>query len=385
MRRIPLTAAAVLAATLVALSALPLAAQDPSPAPTPPPRQFPRAQIAVVTNELEDPAMIRAVTRATTAATEGIGANAPTVIPPLPEENVLIAARDFGEEDFEYDVVVVSGIGGPETIDISRDFPNTVYVGVGQGLPCVNEDGLPDPSGTCAGDAATLLRNYISSAYAVDQAGYLAGVVAASTSRSGRIGAIAGWPGCTDCNRYIGGFSLGVRSVDPDITIQVAYLTDLEPGDLNPEPESGRAFAEAFIDVYELDMLLAASGGSSSGVIQAACDAGILAIGTDVDRAVEHPRLARCILTSAYRNVADPIAEAVYGVARQFRDEVVFTGGGQEWDLDNGGVGLAPYYELASSVPVEVPNRLEEARSGIRSGRVHTCPDDCGEALSPES
>ena len=34
------------------------------------------------------------------------------------------------------------------------------------------------------------------------------------------------WPGCTDCNRYIGGFSMGVRSVDPDITLQVAYLTD---------------------------------------------------------------------------------------------------------------------------------------------------------------
>lgn len=383
MRRIPLTAAA-LAAMLVALPAAPLAAQDRSPAPTPPPREFARAQVAVVSDSAEDPALVRAVEQAALEATLAIGAKAPIAWSDT-EDFVLAGARDYGSEELEYDVVVVFGVEPAPIIDIAREFPNTVYVGVGQGLPCVSEDGLPDPSGQCAGDAATVLRNYISSAYALDQAGYLAGVVAASTSRSGRVGAIGTWPGCLDCNRYMGGFVMGARSVDPDISVRVAYLTDLDPAESAPDAESGRAFAEAFIDVYELDILLAASGASSPGVIQAACEAGILAIGTDVDRALEHPRLARCVLTSAVLNVADPIAEAIFDVARQFRDEVLFTGGGREWHLDNGGVALAPYYQLASSVPVEVPNRLEEAREGIVDGAVQTCPAACGEALLAES
>ena len=69
-----------------------------------------------------------------------------------------------------------------------------------------------------------------------------------------------------------------------------------------PMEENLELASELLTLCNELDIVLAATGGSSPGVIQAACDAGILAIGTDVDRAIEHPRTAGCVLTSVMRD-----------------------------------------------------------------------------------
>jgi basic membrane protein A and related proteins len=382
MRPSAVVPALLAGALLVGLAAVPVVGQDED-SDRPPPRTFPNADIAAITNELEDPVVNGLVFEATALAAELLNTKRRPWEGTLPEANVLQAARDWGQE--EYDIVVLSGVPSADTIDIAREYPNTVYLGVDQGIPCVSADGIPDPSGTCEGDAATLVRNYESSEFAIDHAGYLAGIVAASVSRNGRIGAIGGWPDCVDCNRYIDGFERGVRSVSPSASIELAYLTDAHPEVANLDTETARAFAEAFIDLNQLDVVLAATGGSSPGVIQAACDAGALAIGTDVDRARAQPRLARCTLTSAMRDYADAISEGIFEVSRAFREEQLFVGGGTTWDLSNGGVRLAPFGALESTLPVELPNRLQEATDAILAGTVETCSDPCGVARAPDS
>jgi basic membrane lipoprotein Med (substrate-binding protein (PBP1-ABC) superfamily) len=376
MRPISPTIAVLVGALLVASAALQVAAQGPEPARTPPPRAFKNADIAAITNEKDDPTVNRIVLEATAVAAEAIQTKRAPWEGVLPEPNVLQAARDWGEE--AYDIVVLSGVSAEDTIDIALEFPNTVYIGVDQGVPCVSRDGLPDPSGTCEGDAATLVRNYKSTVYRVDQGAYLAGIMAASVARNGRIGAIGGWPGCVDCNRYIGGFELGVRSVNPNADIVLAYLTDDHPEVANLDTETGRAFAEAFIDVNRLDVVLAATGGSAPGVIAAACDAGVLAIGTVVDRALAHPRLARCLLTSVTSDYERSISDGIFELSRAFNEEEVYVGGERTWDLSNGGVRLAPSYDLESTLPVELPTRLEAAVEGILDGTITTCAEPCG-------
>ena len=68
----------------------------------------------------------------------------------------------------------------------------------------------------CSGDIATLIPNYIAINYQEDQAGYLAGIVAASASKCGIIGAVGGVAVCGPCVRYIQGYYLGAQSVKPD-------------------------------------------------------------------------------------------------------------------------------------------------------------------------
>jgi basic membrane protein A len=335
---------------------------------------------------MDDPVVNAAVIDAVSRAASEIRAKDLPRVETLDEPGILDAAIAAGEDEEETtDLVFLSGVPQADTIDIAREFPDTVYIGVGQGFPCVTEEGFPDPTETCLGDSGSLVRNYASSDFRIDQAGYLAGIMAASVSRNGRIGAIGGWPGCYDCNRYIQSFQLGVESVSPTTEVLVAYLTDDDPEVANHDIETGRAFAEAFIAVNELDIVLAATGGSSPGVIQAACTAGILAIGTDVDRALEHPRTSGCVLTSAMRDYDAAITQEIFKAAEAARDpDVVYIGGGTTWDLSNGGVGLAPSYSLTQTLPVELSTRLEEATDAILNEHVQTCLEACRLSTSSE-
>ena len=99
------------------------------------------------------------------------------------------------------------------------------FIGVDHN-PCINATGDVDPTfSDCSGDVATLIPNYIALNYAEDQAGYLAGIVAASASKSGIIGAVGGVAICGPCVRYIQGYNLGAKSVNPAIKVKTAWVT----------------------------------------------------------------------------------------------------------------------------------------------------------------
>ena len=94
--------------------------------------------------------------------------------------------------------------------------PDIWFIGVDQSPSASTRHGADDATFACKGDAATLLPNYISITYKEDQAGYLAGIVAAAVSKTGSIGAIGGTTLCAPCVRYIQGYELGAKSVNPN-------------------------------------------------------------------------------------------------------------------------------------------------------------------------
>ena len=77
------------------------------------------------------------------------------------------------------------------------------------------------------GSGSAVPFNYTAVEYAVEDAAFLAGVVAARLSKSS-LGVISGYEGCPECERYVAGFINGARSVEPDIEIETAYLADGE-------------------------------------------------------------------------------------------------------------------------------------------------------------
>ena len=127
--------------------------------------------------------------------------------------------------DDGYNIIVTIGFNlAGDTAQAAHDNPKIWFVGVDQSPICVDETGNADPNFGCKGDAKTLLPNYVSIEYQEDQAGYLAGIVAASVSKSGTIGAIGGTSACAPCVRYIQGYELGAKSVNPDIKVNSAYV-----------------------------------------------------------------------------------------------------------------------------------------------------------------
>ena len=152
--------------------------------------------------------------------------------------------------------------------------------------------------------------------FAEDQAGYLAGIVAAYASKNNTIGAIGGTTLCAPCVRYIQGYELGAKSVKPDIKVKTAYVTnDFSAAAFN-DPAGGKAFAETFIKTNKPDVLFQVAGKTGNGVLEAACAAKIYGIGVDVDQWVSlgAPGNA-CIITSAEKQLVKAVSAAIVGIA----------------------------------------------------------------------
>ena len=288
MRGTPIVYLISLAAALTLLTGSAVSAQLDEPIATAPPPQYEDLSMAIIENDLTQPAINTAVSETATFAfteiggttegpkaedkkAEGKKAGLDSVSLPSTEK-VVLAARDAGEKG--YDLVVISGGDSQGTVGFAQAYPETFFFDIDQPLPCVTGDGRADPSGTCEGGVGALPFNYVAVDFDTDQAAYLAGVIAASASRDDILGIISGTADCPDCNRTIEGFVLGARSVKPDIEVHQAYLADEGEAVAFGDPTSAKTFAKAFIDVYQPDVILPLTGSGSRGVIEAACEAG---------------------------------------------------------------------------------------------------------------
>jgi basic membrane protein A len=257
-------------------------------------------------------------------------------------------------------------------------YPNTTFLDIDQPLPCVTEDGRADPSGTCDGGTSAIPSNYTAVSFAVDEGAYLAGVIAAAASRDDSLGIISGTAACRECNRYIDGFVEGARSVKPEITVQLAYLADIGGEAAFGDVTSAKTFAKAFIDVYEPDVVLPLTGSGSRGVIEAACEAGIFAVGTDIDVSTVHPELAECVLTSVAKDIEFAVRESIFAFANRALT--------QEWllGLDEGHVAVTDEWTRLPGLPVDLSERYALAEQAILTGQVETCPTACAASTSPD-
>lgn len=277
--------------------------------------------------------------------------------------------------DENFNIIVTAGFNlGVATTQAAHDNPDIWFIGVDQGPPCVNEEGLPDTTFACAGNAAELLPNFMAISFQEDQAGYLAGMVAASVEGVDTVGAIGGISLCGPCIRYIQGFELGAKSINPDIKVITTYLTDSDFVLAFNNPVAGKQFAQDFLQANpDVDVLFQVAGKTGNGMVEAACEAGILGIGVDVDQALSYPPIAPCALTSATKALVLATSTDIQKIA-----DGTATGGDDHWDASRDGIGVAPFHENADKVPADMQAKLDEAYAAMKAGTLVTCPENCG-------
>ena len=308
---------------------------------------------------------------------QAIGAASPPVVSPMSPSEYEPLVQSFVDQ--QYDVVVAAGSALQDaTRKLAEANPETWFIGVDH-HPCLDGTGEGEQTlAECTEDLRAKAPRYVSIEYAEDQAGYLAGLIAASASRSGIIGAIGDDPLCASCVRYVQGYDLGARSVDPNIVIKVGWLSDPVTGADPDEPTAGKIFTDHFIGQNPgIDVIFQVAGGRGDGIIDAACAAGVNVIGSEVDQLRSHPSLKDCILTSAEKRFAKSVADAIVSIDRGTAE-----GGPATFGAANEGIGLAPFYAAASDVPVDMQSRIDAATTRIANGAVRTCPPppDCGRA-----
>ncbi len=207
--------------------------------------------------------------------------------------------------------------------------------------------------------------NLIGLLFQEDQPGFLAGALAALVSKTGTIGVVAGLQTVPPVVRYVEGYAKGAAYAKPGTKVLKIYQPESGAKDFN-DPDWGKQQGQTFIS-QGADVLFGAGGQTGNGALLAAKDAGKYCVGVDVDQYISYPDVDSCLLTSAEKHLDLAVKQAV-------TDMVKGTGKGgiASFNIQNDGIGLAPYHDNASKVPADVQAKITDIQSKLKSGAITT-------------
>jgi basic membrane protein A and related proteins len=310
---------------------------------------------------------------------EGALAGAAAIGAAEPQYAISAQSADIGPNiqafvDQGYDVIVTIGFAaGADTINAALANPDIRFIGVDQ-APCINEDGTPDDTFTCAGDPAVLLPNLQGINWREQQPGYLAGIVAASVSKTGHIAAVGGTAVIPAVVNYIEGYANGAKSINPDVVVTVTYVSGAPDAAAFNDPAGGQAIAQQLLaQDPDIDVLFQVAGKTGNGVLQAACDASIYGVGVDVDQFLSTPETAACTIVSAEKKLTKNVSDAIGRIAAG-TDQ----GGILRLGIDTQDVGLSPFHDFESVISQETKDALAAAEAGLADGSLKACEEQEG-------
>ena len=189
------------------------------------------------------------------------------------EKNVLFFA------DHGYDVVVTVGTNlAATTMAVADRYPDISLIGINQQLDEV-------------------YPNIATITFAEDQAGFLAGIVAATVSPSGKVGAICETSGIDVVWQYCEGFRAGAIYEKEDIEVTVVYREHGDSDKTFNDPEWGKQNMLSLID-RGVDVMTGFGGNTAQGAFLAAADNGVFVVGSEEDLYYSLPDIQEVLVTS---------------------------------------------------------------------------------------
>jgi basic membrane protein A len=287
---------------------------------------------------------------------------------------VSTVSADIGKNiqsfvDQKYNIIVTVGFAaGADTLKAAKANPSIKFIGVDQGV-CVTEAGEADSTFACKGDASKLVPNYQGIGWKEQQPGYLAGIVAASLSKTGTIAAVGGTSSVPAVPNYIAGYINGAKSVKADIKTVVQYVSAAPDKAAFADAPGGKAFAQQMLTANkQIDVIFQVAGLTGNGVLQAACEAGITAIGVDVDQFISTPETAKCTAVSAEKKLKKNVSDAIVRI-KDGKDK----GGTLKLGIDTDDVGLSPFHDYESKITPDTKAKIDKAIADLKSGALQAC------------
>jgi basic membrane protein A and related proteins len=244
------------------------------------------------------------------------------------------------------DVKMIIGVGLLFTDDITaiaKEFPDKKFV-------CIDYNPRPDMA--IPGNLSGLV-------FEEKKGSFLAGAIAALTSKSGTVGFIGGM----DSNiirKFESGFTDGARYVRPDIRVISGFIG--MTGSAFNDPAKGKELA---LGQYGrgADVIYQAAGASGLGVVEAARQTGKMVICTDMDQEYLAPGRVLTSMTKAVdKSVFTTVEDAVNNR---------FQGGKQRvFGLDGRYTDYVYNDRNSSLIGKDLHDRVEQIRSDILSGKL---------------
>lgn len=247
--------------------------------------------------------------------------------------------------DKNYDIIVTSGFAyGETTAAMAKEYPKIQFIGVDQGQ---YGDVIPNMTGLI---------------FHEDQAGFLAGALAAQLSKSGKIASVLGTNLVPPVVAFKEGYDAGAKYINPNIQIISTY----HPGGLDvafTDPEWGATTAKQAID-QGADVVFGAGGKTGNGaLIETAGHAGLYCIGVDTDQWETVPEAHACLVSSAMKVIPEGLKALLTTFIKDGK-----TVGGNFY----GPVGLAPYHDFDGKLDATIKAKIQEIDKGLRDGTIKT-------------
>lgn len=246
-------------------------------------------------------------------------------------ENLEVADISAAYADYAsagYDVVIGHGYEfGDPALEVAETYPDTKFI-------CTEADASAD--------------NVASYVMACEQTAYVEGIIAASTSESGKLGAIGPIPG-DSLVKIINGYEDGAKSVNPDIEVQTAWTNSFVDTQLAQEA------AKAMID-NGVDVIKHCANACGNGAMTAAVEAGIWRQGDSYDQSSLAPDN---ILDSAIYNLDVVIDTALGSVA-----DGSFEGDVYNLGMADGAVEVLLSDNLSDDVKATAQDAIDKIVSG---------------------
>jgi len=212
--------------------------------------------------------------------------------------------------------------------------------------------GLVDASFTDADGNLLVLPNVMNVLFKEQEGSFLVGVIAALTTKTNVVGFVGGMQ-FPLIEKFEAGYIAGVRAVNPDIKVLSAYTGKFD------DPARGKEMAIGQFG-QNADVIYHASGACGIGVIEAAKEKGLWAIGVDSDQNHLAPEN---VLTSMMKRVD----VGVFNGCKTLYDNA-FVPGVTTLGLPEGGVGYAP--TTSEDVDAEILARVDELAAKIAAGEI---------------
>ncbi len=239
-----------------------------------------------------------------------------------------------------YNLVIAVGFLMQQAVQqVAQKYPHTRFM--------IIDDDVPGP-------------NIASAVFDSQQCGYLVGQLAGLVQEDhalphinnyNTLGVVGGMA-IPPVEAYIAGFEAGVKSVDPAAEILLKYAGNLD------NPGKGSTVAQTMI-ARHADIIFQLAGGSGLGVIKAAREAGVYAIGSDDNQSYLAPGT---VITSAEKGVN----VAAFDIIKETLDGR-FKAGLNTFDLANNGVG---YATPIAAIPKSIVDRVEKTAQAVEAGKI---------------
>ncbi len=200
--------------------------------------------------------------------------------------------------------------------------------------------------------------------FARKEVAYLAGTLAGLMSQSDVVGDIGGPDYVPAVVDLVEGYRNGAQCANPEVDVLTQYIWDWW------SPELGAEVAQDMIR-QGADVIFAAAGETGEGAVMTTTQSDVWGIGVDTDWYISvfdngvvdgSDKLLSSAMNRSDNAVFDTISDVISGT---------FTSGTVIYNLEEDGVGLAPFHEADVFVSPAVRNVLENVAQGIINGSIN--------------